>query len=176
MTDVMSHFGHPYRENGNMLCPFHEEKNPSARLYTEQDTFWCWVCYPDHGVDVIEYVILAQGLEADAPSHLTAHKRHSVATILAVEYLEEVFGIGYEAEPWEARLNAALAPRHGKSNPEQFWNSQHQQLLLAMLSVDSPEKWSVYAQLMRALGRLKTVPSHHQMKSWRAARKQLSNL
>lgn len=177
MRDVMLHFNHPFRVHGNMLCPFHEEENPSSRLYDSQDTFWCWVCSPNHGVDIIEYVILSQGLEADAPVYFTADKKHAIATINAVEYLEEVFDVAYEAQPWEARLNAALAPpRHPRADPVIFWNTQHQDLLLAMLSVESERKYEVYAKLLRPLGRLKGAPSHMQVKSWRAARKALTSL
>jgi hypothetical protein len=130
MTDVMRHFRYGYRTEGNMLCCWHEERNPSARLYENQNTYWCWVCAPGRGVDVIEFVLLELGLEEDLEGVPEA-KRHGIALYKALEYIEANFaGAEYQAAPYMERIAKATGPRPTPPvDPERYWAEQHMALL-----------------------------------------------
>ena len=51
------------------LCPFHDDRNPSLKVYPDRQTFRCWSC--DTGGDVFSFVMKFDGLEFfDALKHL----------------------------------------------------------------------------------------------------------
>lgn len=181
LTQVMDHFGHRYRLNGNMLCPFHEERNPSARLYAEQDTFWCWVCSPDHGVDIVEYVImeLSLDIEVDLRGELDSARRRSRAILRAIEYLENEFGFAYQASDWENRLQRALTV--GLALPPVddagYWRQSHIQVLKLLRRLPcTPMKYQVYSYHMMGLGKLAAAPIADQRPFWGALRLELAEL
>lgn len=181
LTDVMKHFGHRYRLHGNMLCPFHEEENPSARLYADQDTFWCWVCSPNHGVDVVEYVILALGIEEDVKAHLhqkgrDLDKAHSIATLRGLEYLEQEFNLGFLSEPWEQRLMDALRREAPREDPERYWRDSHIQIL-RILNLHRPapaEAFWNYAHGIARLFPLRKSPVSEQRPLWTELRQAIA--
>ena len=43
------------------LCPFHDDRNPSLKVYPDRQTFRCWSC--DTGGDVFTFVMKYDGLE-----------------------------------------------------------------------------------------------------------------
>lgn len=180
LTQVMDHFGHRYRLHGNMLCPFHEEENPSSRLYYEQDTFWCWVCSPNHGVDVVEYVILALGLEEDVKAFLqqkgrSTEKAHSIATLRALEYLEAEFNLGFLSEPWEQRLMDALRREAPREDPEKYWRDSHHQVLRILnLSRPALEGIKIYAEGISKLLPLRKASIEEQRPLWAELRRSIS--
>lgn len=166
MTQLMDHFGHRYRLHGNMKCPFHDDTNPSARLYADQDTFWCWTCSPDHGVDIIEYVILELSLveEVRGNRKLSKEKLHSLATFKALEYLESEFSVGYLSEPWEQRLVDALRKELPPEDPRKYWRRSNL-YVLRLLSGDR-EMLKVYSEFMLQLTPMKNAPIATQRPYW----------
>ena len=55
----LTHFLSPSRA-GFVLCPFHNEKTPSLKIYKEQNKWWCFGC--QQGGDVINFVIKKDNL------------------------------------------------------------------------------------------------------------------
>ena len=59
ITAVLAHYGlHPDR-NHLIACPFHEDKNPSLKVYSETNTFNCFGCGATG--DAIEFCALKEG-------------------------------------------------------------------------------------------------------------------
>lgn len=44
-----------FESTHNFSCPFHEDVNPSARIYVDSNKIWCWKCAK--AWDVIELVV-----------------------------------------------------------------------------------------------------------------------
>lgn len=173
LRQVFDHFGYRYRTNGNMICCWHAETNPSARLYDSQDTYWCWVCSPERGVDIVEFVIIELGLERP---EIPENKRRAVAVIQAIEYLENAFNLSFEAEPWERRLYESLHRPEPVDSPHKYWHANHVQVLRILGPIESPEKWKVYADHLRQLMPLKDQPISLQAPKWDDLRCELAAL
>ena len=52
MADLLERYGIETRRNGFILCPFHQEKTPSCKIY--KDGYYCFGC--GVGGDVISFV------------------------------------------------------------------------------------------------------------------------
>ncbi len=172
MTEVLTHFGHRYRTHGNMLCPWHQEKNPSARLYEEQNTIWCWTCAPNHGVDVVEFVVIELGLEEDSPTR-------GVAVLKALDYLEEHFGTSYEGIPWQNRFTTSLHKLNNRAasfDPKRYWSLRHIQILRILASVENSSKWAVYDYHYLILRDLLNADEDVQSPAWHSFASALSEL
>jgi hypothetical protein len=180
MAKVMEHFGHRYRTHGNMLCPFHAEQNPSARFYEDQDTFWCWTCAPQKGVDIIEYVLLELGFDADAPDSFPAEKKRAFGTIKALEYLELEFGVNYRLEPWEERLRSSLQRPHARlssrEDARRYYRGSHIQVLRILGYLADRDKWVVYSGGIKLLSGMASAPVVEQQPLWSNLRSELSRL
>jgi hypothetical protein len=164
LRNVFEHFGVRYRTHGNMLCPLHDERNPSSRFYDDQDTS----CNPEHGVDQVEFVVQYLGLEGDGS--------RGYAVLKAVEYLESAFGLSYTSTPWEARLATSLRRQHPPHpQPDRYWRSQHKHLLRLLASTTRSDKWTLYADLIATLTPLKAAPITEQAPIWRSARATLAS-
>ncbi len=176
MYDVMTHFGHRPREFGNMICPWHDEMHPSAKLYHSQDTFWCFVCSPNHGVDQLEFIAIEQQFEwdVDPTNQLSKAKRHSIATIKSLEYVETELGIALELEPWEGRLSDSLRPKPVGEDPARYWRSRHEGLLRALATSSQPDRFSSYSAHLAILVRLKHSPLGIQQTAWSQALRALT--
>lgn len=62
MDDVARHYGFTPNRGGFIACPFHSEKTPSLKIYTEPGRGWnCYGC--GLGGSVIDFVIALFGLE-----------------------------------------------------------------------------------------------------------------
>lgn len=53
MSDVVEHYGFEV-SRGVMLCPFHDDRKPSLKVYPGSRGWYCWVC--DEGGTVIDFV------------------------------------------------------------------------------------------------------------------------
>lgn len=171
LRDVMRHFGHSYRTNGNMLCCWHSEKNPSARLYDEQDTYWCWVCAPGHGVDIVEFVCIELGLFEERPTR-------GSAILAALDFLEENFATSYEGTPWENRMAEELDKLHRPvpEDTEKYWRARHQGILRQLCGIRNPAKWGLYSKLFADM-RFRTDESiEAQAARWDAGASELASL
>lgn len=56
------------------LCPFHEDRNPSMRVYPERQSFRCWVC--DEGGDVFSWVMKREALSFPETLRFLAERAH----------------------------------------------------------------------------------------------------
>jgi DNA primase len=54
------------------LCPFHEDHNPSMHVYTDRQSFRCWVC--DAGGDCFSFVMLRDRVEFREALELLANR------------------------------------------------------------------------------------------------------
>ncbi len=167
MRDVMEHFGHSYRLHGNMLCPWHSEKNPSARLYDKQDSFFCWVCSPSHGVDIVEFVMIELSLEQDQPTR-------GVAVLKALDYLEEAFNTSHKSTPWEDKLSSALHRGVRVEDPVRYWRQSHLLLLQTLAQYPSPDNWKAYSISLQRLLPHENSPISSQRSLWLEARSSLT--
>lgn len=53
MTDITERYGFEVKR-GVMLCPFHNDSNPSINVYPGSHGWYCWVC--NEGGSVIDFV------------------------------------------------------------------------------------------------------------------------
>lgn len=155
MTTLLQHFNHPYRVVGNMRCPWHgPDIHPSARLYEDQDTFWCWTCNPQHGVDVIEFVVIELQLEVevDPSGRLDPKKRRPLAILRALDYLEEQFNCAPDSEAYETRIANALAPPPPvKAMDRKYWTARHLQYLMQLAGSSKSDRYQLYADALSEL-------------------------
>jgi DNA primase len=56
------------------LCPFHEDHNPSMRVYPDRQSFRCWVC--DEGGDVFTWVMKREALSFPETMRFLAERAH----------------------------------------------------------------------------------------------------
>jgi len=56
------------------LCPFHDDNNPSMRVYPDRQTFRCWVC--DVGGDVFTWAMKHENLEFFDALKMLAERAH----------------------------------------------------------------------------------------------------
>lgn len=56
------------------LCPFHDDTNPSMRVYPDRQSFRCWVC--DEGGDVFTWTMKREGLSFPEALRLLAERAH----------------------------------------------------------------------------------------------------
>ncbi len=56
------------------LCPFHEDTNPSMRVYPDRQSFRCWVC--DEGGDVFTWVMKREALSFPETIRFLAERAH----------------------------------------------------------------------------------------------------
>jgi DNA primase len=56
------------------LCPFHDDNNPSMRVYPERQSYRCWVC--DEAGDVYSWVMKREGLSFPEALELLANRAH----------------------------------------------------------------------------------------------------
>ena len=54
MRQVAEFYGYYVQKNGTCLCPFHQDRHPSMKIYPDDKGFYCWVC--QKGGDVIKFV------------------------------------------------------------------------------------------------------------------------
>jgi DNA primase len=66
---ILSHYGLKPDKNDFILCPFHDDHNPSLKIYTKTNTFHCFGCGATG--DVIEFIQLK---EASTGSACTKHE------------------------------------------------------------------------------------------------------
>ena len=60
ITKVLQHYGLRPDKNGMLCCPFHPDKNPSMKVYTETNTVYCFsgnCSTHGHSLDVIDFVM-----------------------------------------------------------------------------------------------------------------------
>jgi len=56
------------------LCPFHEDHNPSMRVYPDRQSFRCWVC--NDGGDIFTWVMKRESLSFPEALEVLAHRIH----------------------------------------------------------------------------------------------------
>ena len=56
------------------LCPFHDDSNPSMRVYPDRQSFRCWVC--DTGGDVFTWVMKREALSFPETMRFLAERAH----------------------------------------------------------------------------------------------------
>lgn len=56
------------------LCPFHDDTNPSMRIYPDRQSFRCWVC--DEGGDVFTWVMKREALSFPETIRFLAERAH----------------------------------------------------------------------------------------------------
>ena len=56
------------------LCPFHDDTNPSMRVYPDRQSFRCWVC--DEGGDVFTWVMKREALSFPETIRFLAERAH----------------------------------------------------------------------------------------------------
>lgn len=56
------------------LCPFHDDSNPSMRVYPDRQSFRCWVC--DEGGDVFTWVMKREALSFPETMRFLAERAH----------------------------------------------------------------------------------------------------
>ena len=56
------------------LCPFHEDHNPSMKVYPDRQSFRCWVC--DTGGDVFTWVMKREALSFPETMRFLAERAH----------------------------------------------------------------------------------------------------
>jgi DNA primase len=56
------------------LCPFHDDTNPSMRVYPDRQSFRCWVC--DEGGDVFSWVMKREALSFPETLRFLAERAH----------------------------------------------------------------------------------------------------
>ncbi len=56
------------------LCPFHDDSNPSMRVYPDRQSFRCWVC--DEGGDVFTWVMKREALSFPETLRFLAERVH----------------------------------------------------------------------------------------------------
>jgi DNA primase len=56
------------------LCPFHDDTNPSMRVYPDRQSFRCWVC--DTGGDVFTWVMKREALSFPETMRFLAERAH----------------------------------------------------------------------------------------------------
>ena len=131
---VLSSYNLKPNKNNMLACPFHEDKAPSLKIYTETNTFNCFGCGANG--DVIEFI---QRKESSAGSDCSKHQALLKATELAgqinnklvnmeipkpkhsnTEILEKIFGYfqnglksGIAKKPKEYLINRGLWPLSG---------------------------------------------------------------
>jgi DNA primase len=55
---VLNHYNLKPNKNGMLKCPFHEDKDPSLKVYTNTNTFNCFGC--GKAGDQIEFIQLKE--------------------------------------------------------------------------------------------------------------------
>ncbi len=75
MEQAAQRYGFPIDRQHRIRCPFHDDRNPSLRLYPGARGWWCFVC--NEGGSVIDFVAKLYGLppleaakKLDADFHL----------------------------------------------------------------------------------------------------------
>lgn len=56
------------------LCPFHDDKNPSMKVYPDRQSYRCWVC--NEGGDVFTWVIKRENVEFREALEMLAERAH----------------------------------------------------------------------------------------------------
>lgn len=71
MRQAAAFYGYPVDRQGRCLCPFHNDKHPSMKIYPQNKGYYCFVC--NEGGDVIKFVAKIFGLSnEDAAKRLIA--------------------------------------------------------------------------------------------------------
>lgn len=60
MRAVAEYYGFKVNQKGLCLCPFHQDKNPSLKIYPNGKGFYCFTC--GTGGDQIKFAALYQGI------------------------------------------------------------------------------------------------------------------
>ncbi len=63
----------PSGVNFRMTCPFHEDKDPSFRLYTDTDSFYCFSC--KRGGGLVSFLMYRDGISYDEALKLSGQSR-----------------------------------------------------------------------------------------------------
>lgn len=135
MRKVLDAYGMEVRK-GLVLCPFHQDQNPSLRVY--EDGFYCFSC--GAGGDTIKFVARYEGI-----SNSAAAKR--VAQMIGLALPED----GYRAREAARRRRAERnrQERERKAKLEQYRTlCDERQRLTGILSDAIPysEEWSTAAR------------------------------
>lgn len=112
---------HEGERERNACCPFHNEAHPSARVFLDQNTFYCWAC--SKGGDVIWIVQETFGL----------------SFVKAVEWLEKTFDCAYSHQDYEKRFSRSLKRAQKLApviSPEDYWNQRHKALVNGIWKVE----------------------------------------
>lgn len=179
ITALFDHFGYPYRTLGNTRCPWHgPDLHPSARIYEDQNTFWCWTCNPNYGVDPLEFVVIELNLEVEvdpqfkiqpAKGKSAAEIRRALAVIKALEYLEEHFDCRPDSESYEARISNALRePTPSADQACRYWEKMHLHILERLANSTKTDRFQVYVSGIANLEPLMNEPMNVQSPVWDA--------
>jgi len=88
IEEVVSHFGTSLNHENQGLCPFHDDSNPSMKIYPETNSFNCFAC--DTGGSVIDFVM----------------KKKQIDFKEAISYLAELYHVTEEKTPQEGSRKA----------------------------------------------------------------------
>lgn len=75
MRDLAGMYGYKPNRTGKIICPFHDDKDPSMQLYKGDRGYYCFVC--KEGGSIFNFVMKHDGLEFEP----------------AVRHIAELFGI-----------------------------------------------------------------------------------
>ena len=118
--DVLEAHGISVQRNGRVLCPFHDDHNPSASV--KDGWFRCWTC-GDHSMDIFDLTMRLQGISFPQ----------------ALQYLADLAGVPLQEEYQRPREDSIIVissetlkkigvldetPLRGvfNSNPKLFWS------------------------------------------------------
>lgn len=64
MRQAAQYYGYPADRRGLCICPFHNDKHPSMKLYPHNRGYYCWAC--GSGGDVITFVSKLYGMDNES--------------------------------------------------------------------------------------------------------------
>lgn len=110
MRDVLNRYGIQVNNKGFCNCPFHSEKTPSMKIYS--DGFYCWGCHK--GGDVIDFVQQMENCDWKTAYHLLGGEDRELTKEERKRYRQEM----------EIRKREAARKEAVKKQIFQFENAQ----------------------------------------------------
>ena len=86
MQAVAEYYGFQVNKKGLCLCPFHQDQNPSLKIYPNGKGFYCFTC--GVGGDQIKFAALYQGIRNEEAAKELAAAFH-VPISIPVTYREK---------------------------------------------------------------------------------------
>lgn len=119
--DVLEAHGVSVDRSGRVLCPFHDDHNPSASV--KDGWFRCWACGGDHSMDIFDLTMRLQGISfPQALRYLADLARVPLQGEYEKPREDNIIVISREVLKKIGILNDAPLRGVFNSNPKLFWS------------------------------------------------------